>query len=75
MTTHDEQTLNDIDDLLILAGGYLTALKQFSKAPNKDKLVKITEKTIERIAKRYRKQIDELYADAAPNPEGLTLKK
>lgn len=72
MTTLDEQTLGDIDDLLIFAGGYLTALKRQSK---NDKLVKRTEQTIQKIAKRYRKQIDELYAPAAPHPDAITFKK
>ena len=90
MTTKDEQLYGDIDDLLTFAGGYLIALKEHRErviatpATNgvmlkrktiSDKLIKRTEQTIQKIGKRYRKQIDELYAPAEPHPEALTLKK
>jgi hypothetical protein len=71
MTAKQKEIYGDIDDLLIFAGGYLTALKQ---ASGNDKLVKRTENVINQIRERHQKQIDKLYAPAKPHPQSLNLK-
>lgn len=71
MNAKQQQLYSDIDDLLIFAGGYLTALRELS--PH-DKLVKRTENTINQIRERHQKQIDKLYAPAKPHPQSLNLK-
>lgn len=71
MTAKQKEIYGDIDDLLIFAGGYLSALE---RAGGDNKLVKRTEKVIAQIRERHQKQIDKLYAPSKPHPESLKLK-
>ena len=71
MNAKQQQLYSDLDDLLIFAGGYLSALE---RAGGDNKLAKRTEKVINQIRKRHQKQIDKLYAPAKPHPESLNLK-